>query len=237
MQTADTIIPHMKLGNKKKKGFLKKDCVVTAVLIIIVVITGYFVFQSWQNSMKVIESSGSFEEVQFPKLENSQPQRTPIATAEPDYLWIPARGIETPVIYITQEQNTEEGHQDALAKGIVHYPGTARPGEFGNPYIFGHSSDYLWKEGDYKQIFKELIDIPVGTEVRITNSDGELFIYNVIETKIVGPKEVSVMDQHNYERQLLTLQTSWPLGTALKRYIAVCELAEETTYGVAESNP
>ena len=71
---------------------------------------------------------------------------------------------------------------------------------------------------------------------RITNPDGGLFIYHVIETKIVGPKDVSVMDQQNYERKLLTLQTSWPVGTALKRYIAVCEIDEQATYGTSSDS-
>ena len=114
---------------------------------------------------------------------------------------------------------------------MVHFPGTAKPGELGNPYIFGHSSDYFWKPGDYKEVFKPLIDIPLETEIRITNSDGELFIYRVIETKIVSPEEVSVLDQYNYERYLLTLQTSWPLGTALKRYIVIAEMDELATFG------
>jgi sortase A len=160
-------------------------------------------------------------------------KRLTLESGEPDHISIPDRGIETPIIYITQDKNNEEGHQEALAKGVVHFPGTAVPGEYGNPYIFGHSSDYFWKPGDYKQIFKPLIDIPLDTEIRITNHDGELFIYRIIETKIVGPKEVSVLDQYNYERKMLTLQTSWPLNTALKRYLAIAELDEEATYGTA----
>ncbi|MFA5134923.1 MAG: sortase [Patescibacteria group bacterium] len=214
--------------NRKPPSF---NAIITVMLFIAVLVVGYFVFLSWQNRQQVIEVTnvniGSLPE----SGDREVPERTPLGTAQPDYLWIPDRGIEAPVVYVNE--TTEEAFQKGLEGGVVHYPGTAVPGEPGNPYLFGHSSDYLWKAGDYKQVLKDLIDIPLETKVRITNHAGELFIFRVIETKIVGPKEVSVLDQQNYERVLLTLQTSYPLGTALKRYIAVCELDDEATYGPA----
>jgi len=220
------------LKKKNKKKASPKDIIITVALIIVLGTVGYFVFESWQSASKVLETA-AITEIQLPS-SGQQAQRTPLETADPNYLWIPDRNIETPIQYV--DEANEEIFQKALENGVVHYPGTALPGEFGNPYLFGHSSDYLWKAGDYKQVLKELIDIPTNTEVRITNPDGELFIFRVIETKIVGPKEVSVLDQQNHERQLLTVQTSWPLGTALKRYIAVCEIDEEATYGPEETN-
>jgi len=219
----------MKLTKEKK--FQKKNWIITIILLAVAITVGIFAFISWQNRSTIVQAinisnsrlptSGEREIVKRPTLENGVP----------DYINIPDHDIATPIIYITQEENNEEGHQDALTKGVVHYPGTALPGEYGNPYIFGHSSDYFWKPGDYKQIFKPLIDIPIDTLIHITNHEGELFVYKVIETKIVGPKEVSVLDQYNYERKMLTLQTSWPLNTALKRYLAIAELDEAATYG------
>jgi LPXTG-site transpeptidase (sortase) family protein len=218
---------------KKKKKLQKKNWIITVTLLIVAVTVGTFAFISWQNKPTIIQTA-NLNKAQLPTSgEREVVKRLTLESGEPDHISIPDRGIETPIIYITQDKNNEEGHQEALAKGVVHFPGTAVPGEYGNPYIFGHSSDYFWKPGDYKQIFKPLIDIPLDTEIRITNHDGELFIYRIIETKIVGPKEVSVLDQYNYERKMLTLQTSWPLNTALKRYLAIAELDEEATYGTA----
>jgi len=218
---------------KKKKKLQKKNWIITVTLLIVAVTVGVFAFISWQNKPTIIQTA-NLNEGQLPtSREREIVKRPTLENGEPDHISIPDRGIETPIIYITQNKNNDEGHQEALAKGVVHFPGTAVPGEYGNPYIFGHSSDYFWKPGDYKQIFKPLIDIPLDTEIRITNHDGELFIYRIIETKIVGPKEVSVLDQYNYERKMLTLQTSWPLNTALKRYLAIAELDEEATYGTA----
>jgi sortase A len=139
-----------------------------------------------------------------------------------DWLSVPSLGISVPVIYI--EEKNESAYQAALEKGVVHYPGTALPGKAGNVYIFGHSSDFVWSAGSYKTIFARLPDIRVGSEILITNSQGDEFTYLVTGTKVVSPKDLSVLDQNNFERQLLTLQTSYPLGTALQRYIVVAEL-------------
>lgn len=140
----------------------------------------------------------------------------------PNTLTIRNLAIEAPVVYITEK--SERAYQDALRDGVVHYPGTAMPGELGNVYIFGHSSDYVWSPGAYKTIFARLPQIEIGEQIEITDADGKSFVYVVTETKVVGPRDLSVLDQFNYEKRVLTLQTSYPLGTALQRYIVVAEL-------------
>lgn len=188
---------------------------------------GYFLFLNWQDSSTVINTA-NINEITIDNT-NQGPTLVVKETGEPNMVYIPDVNIEAPIIYISQEENNEEGYQAALTKGVVHYPGTAKPGEYGNIYIFGHSSDYFWKEGNYKEIFKPLVDIPLGTMIKITDEEGKLYYYKIIETKIVGPEETSVLDQ-DYDKQILTLQTSWPIGTALKRYLAIAELDQEATY-------
>ena len=142
--------------------------------------------------------------------------------SEPNHLSIPVLGIEAPVIYV--EEKSETVYQTALKNGVVHYPGTAKPGELGNAYIFGHSSDYVWSAGDFKTVFAKLPQIEMGTEIFISNENGEMFTYLVTETKVVGPRDLSVLDQNEYQDKQLTIQTSYPLGTALQRYIVISEL-------------
>lgn len=140
----------------------------------------------------------------------------------PNHLSIPVLGIEAPIIYI--DEKSEAVYQAALKTGVVHYPGTALPGEPGNVYIFGHSSDYLWSDGNYKTIFAKLPQIEQGKDIVVTDAAGRFFHYSVIETKVVGPRDMSVLSQGDGSRSLLTIQTSYPLGTALQRYIVVAEL-------------
>ncbi len=141
---------------------------------------------------------------------------------ESNHLAIASLKLEAPIIYPTE--TGEEAYQVALRQGVVHYPGTAEPGQPGNVYIFGHSSDFIWTPGNYKTIFAVLPEIEIGSEIQISNSEGEIFTYVVTETKVVNPKDLDVLDQGDGEFSHLTLQTSYPLGTALQRFLVIADL-------------
>lgn len=142
----------------------------------------------------------------------------------PDRLVIPSLGIDAPLVYGTAK--SEVAFQLALRDGVVHYPGTARPGEPGNAYYFGHSSDYAWAKGDYKTVFATLTSIEVGARVIVSDADGKAHDYVVTGSRVISPKDMSVLDQGDGTEARLTLQTSYPLGTALKRFIVEAKLAE-----------
>lgn len=141
---------------------------------------------------------------------------------EPSRLTIPSLGIAAPIQYATEK--TEAAYQAALLNGVVHYPDTASVGEVGNAYLFGHSSDYVWSPGHYKTVFALLPKIQIGAEVVVSNADGEVFHYRVVKKAVVTPDDLSVLNQDTGGEKILTLQTSYPVGTALKRYIVTCEL-------------
>lgn len=140
-------------------------------------------------------------------------------------LVISSLNLDVPVVYVTQA--TEKAFQEGLKYGVVHYPGTARPGELGNVYIFGHSSDYRWSGGKFKTVFAVLPDIKVGADILLTDAGGQVYKYKVLDKKVVLPTETKYLQQYEYKRKVLTLQTSWPIGTALKRYVVIAELIEE----------
>lgn len=137
-------------------------------------------------------------------------------------LLIPSLGIQAPIVQSNTE--TEVAFQEALKSGVVHYPGTAAAGEKGNMYLFGHSSDYVWNKGGYKTVFALLPNIAIGATIFVTNEDGQLFAYTVKETFVVRPDERWVLTAYGERERLLTLQTSYPLGTAFKRFIVRAEL-------------
>lgn len=143
-------------------------------------------------------------------------------TGEPDLLEIPSLGISAPIVYV--DKKDEAVYQAALKRGVVHFPGTALPGELGNAYIFGHSSDYAWNRSPYRAIFALLTEIKTGDEIRASDARGRIFVYRVTGTKVVSPKDLGVLDQQGNSKKILTLQTSYPLGTALRRFIVTAEL-------------
>jgi LPXTG-site transpeptidase (sortase) family protein len=166
----------------------------------------YYVFQSGETSSPLKNASVA----------------TSTAAVQPDFLEILSLNIAVPVIYT--EQTTETAFQAALKNGIVHYPGTALPGQPGNCYIFGHSSDYMWSQGKYKTVFALLPQAKIGDKVTISGHQGQKFTYRIFASRKVAANDLSVLDQQGNAKRLLTLQTSYPLGTALARWVVVAEL-------------
>ena len=194
------------LGNKQKIA------IVGAVLLGVIVLLNFGYL--WANIKFVFfkPSAQTQNVAQNPGAKNK---------IEPNTLIIDSLGIKAPVIY--PDERSEAAFQEALKGGVAHYPETALPGEKGNCYIFGHSSDYLFSKGHYKNIFAVLPKIEIGAEIVISGPDGSEFIYTVTESRRVAANDLSVLDQQNYQRKLLTLQTSYPLGTALARWVVVAE--------------
>lgn len=154
-------------------------------------------------------------------------QSTPTSQSvigEPNMLYIPSLNIQAPIQYV--DESDEATYQTALQKGVVHYPGTAEIGQPGNPYIFGHSSDFALVPGDYKTVFALLPKIQNGAEILVTGKDGKQYTYIVTEQFVAEKTDTHLLDQGEYKEKMLTVQTSYPLGTALKRYIVRAKLVE-----------
>lgn len=154
---------------------------------------------------------------------------------EPNILRIDSLGIRAPIRYT--ETVSEKVFQKELQDGVVHYPGTANPGKPGNVYIFGHSSDYPWSKGSYKAIFALLSHLEKGQTIVVTDAQGTPFTYTVTGRKVVAPTDLHVLDQQGYRDYLLTLQTSYPIGTALKRLIVTAKLDTASATSSLSTNP
>jgi LPXTG-site transpeptidase (sortase) family protein len=118
----------------------------------------------------------------------------------------------------------EEQIQGSLLDGVVHYPGTAAPGQKGNAFLTGHSSNVFWEKSIFNTVFALLPKIQVGDDIFVTYDQRE-YHYKVIEKKEVLPNDVSILKQ-GPEKQL-TLVTCTPVGTTLKRLVVTAELQEE----------
>src|SRR5581483_11348610 len=63
-----------------------------------------------------------------------------IHQAGSDVLEIPALNIAAPIVY--SKETKEDKIQVELQRGVVHLAETSLPGQVGNAYIVGHSSNY-----------------------------------------------------------------------------------------------
>lgn len=117
-------------------------------------------------------------------------------------------------------RNGPESHpvQLLLKDGIVHIAFTPEPGEIGNSYIVGHSSNFANVKSAYNTIFKPLERISKpGEEFTIWDNYGRELKFKVFETREILEREAGIAyygsgtgnDIYTAEgRRVVTLQTS-----------------------------
>jgi sortase A len=142
---------------------------------------------------------------------------------------IPKIGKNIPLVDISITKSFDFDHMEnifmtELEKGVVRYPGSAAPGEKGNAFVFGHSSNYPWMKGNYNEVFALLDNVEFGDQI-IVFYNQKKFVYTVREKKIVRPGDVKALER-NPEATELSLMTCWPIGTTLKRMLVFAELTE-----------
>ncbi len=118
-----------------------------------------------------------------------------------------------------------ETFMEELKKGVVRYPGTARPGEVGNVFIFGHSSNYPWIQSEYNEVFALLDQLQDGDEITIYYYQKK-YIYRITDRATVKPGDVGALEKRDPSKKELSLMTCWPVGTTLERLIVFAELVE-----------
>jgi sortase A len=124
-------------------------------------------------------------------------------------LTIPKLGIDHAVV---RSDNTD------LKQSLIHYVGTALPGNLGNTVIFGHSVlPQFFNPQNYLTIFSTLYRLKPGDTIEIA-ADGATYTYKISEIYETSPDDLSPLAQV-YNGRYLTLITCTPPGTYLRRLI------------------
>lgn len=122
---------------------------------------------------------------------------------------IPKMGVDSTIL--------EGKSDDMLWKGIWRMPVGSTPDQGGNTIITAHR--YLYRPPNPKTFY--LLD-KLGTGDKITVFwQGEKYEYQVTETKIVEPEDVSIL--HNTAKAQLTLFSCTPLFTSKQRLVVIAE--------------
>lgn len=107
---------------------------------------------------------------------------------------------------------------------LAHFPGTAIPGEVGNSFITGHSILPQFADPkNYLGIFSNLPKLEVGDDISV-QVEGKTLNYVVQYSKVVDPKDTSVLLPISKSGKNLTLMTCVPPGTSLKRLVVISSL-------------
>lgn len=127
---------------------------------------------------------------------------------------IPKLGIDRAVV--------RSDHTD-LKQSLIHYPGTALPGNLGNAVIFGHSVlPQFFNPLNYLTIFSTLHTLKPGDTWEVT-ADGATFTYKITEMYETLPDDLSPLGQV-YNSRYMTLITCTPPGTYLRRLIIKAQI-------------
>jgi LPXTG-site transpeptidase (sortase) family protein len=145
-----------------------------------------------------------------------------------DRIIIPKIGKNVPIVRPSMDalmkedwKQFEDDIQTALHDGVVHYPGSAKPGQAGNFFVTGHSSYYPWDNGSYKDVFARLHELEPGDTYSVYYG-GDRHTYRITRKYEVKPSNVNVLDQPT-DRRIATLMTCTPIGTTLRRLIVEAE--------------
>ncbi|OGL77184.1 hypothetical protein A3J43_00160 [Candidatus Uhrbacteria bacterium RIFCSPHIGHO2_12_FULL_54_23] len=126
---------------------------------------------------------------------------------------IPAIKVRAPLVWT--DSTDEKTIEQDLARGVILFPGTAVPGHIGNAFVTGHSSDYLWQRGPYRDIFKNLPQLKEGDEVIFSfsyaNGKQRTVTYSLNEMLVVAPTDRSLLSPT--PTPTLTLVTCYPIGS------------------------
>ena len=111
-----------------------------------------------------------------------------------------------------------------LENWVIRYPGSSKPWEEGNVFIFWHSSNFPWINWEYNDVFA-LLDKVVYDDDIIVYYWQKKYIYRIKEKRVIRPGDVWVLTRNKNKKEL-TLMTCWPIGTTLKRLVVTWELIE-----------
>ena len=153
---------------------------------------------------RAAEENAAAEEERAAAEENAaaEEERAAEAAAAPEdptmYLTVPALGIsDVPVINEDSEAALEAGTQHVTSSGFPWQEGA-------NTYIAGHRLGYPGTASDH--IFYNLPMLGAGDEITLTDSNGEVYDYEVSEVLEVTPSDTWVMSPIA-GRDIVSLQT------------------------------
>lgn len=198
-------------SNNLPKSLKKRDVVLITMVCLFVVSLGQFLFSLHKNTETIKAQGGSAKILEnSPKKQGSR-------------LIVQKLNIDVPIVFVDSRQN--EDVLEGLKGGVVRYGQTANPGETGNSFIVGHSSNYAWAEGDYKQVFANLDSLSLKDEAMIYYQ-GQKYTYETIEKKVISPNDFSAVEQTSDKR--ITLMTCWPIGTTENRLVVIFKQVNST---------
>ncbi len=147
-----------------------------------------------------------------------------IDTNIPGRLEVPQLSINAPIMWSSSPDSFDKD----LQSGVIHYPGTALPGQVGTAYISGHSSNYVWAKGNFNHVFTHLNDLKDNDSFKVTvvlkNGKNAILHYVVTSRQQYQPDDIAQFQ--NGGKSVMALSTCWPVGSTAKRLVLFADLTQ-----------
>lgn len=143
------------------------------------------------------------------------------ASEVPVGISIPIFGLNASVV--TPASASLAALDAALLNGVVHYPGSANPGEEGTVFLFGHSSGLPIVRNQNYKVFNRLKDLEAGDQI-ILNTPTRAYVYSVKTVDLVRDSEALV--RFDTKGKKLVLSTCDNFGKKEDRYVVTADLVK-----------
>ena len=164
-----------------------------------------------------------FTEDAFGALAHKSEAEIPPFSKNSALILIPKINLVSPIVFPTSTDLAILNK--SLYSGVAHYPKSALPGEGGNVFIFGHSSNRPFVRNQSWTAFTKLHKLEKGDDIFISSA-GVKYHYRATSIEIVDPKETRVY--LNSDKPKLTLSTCWPVGDPKNRTVVEAEFVEKS---------
>lgn len=157
------------------------------------------------------------------------PTPVTLAVATTEYtITIPKIGAKTAVVENVSPYDAKEYLKVLESEVVAQSKGSAIPGQGKNnmTYIFAHSTQQGLSMVRKNAVFYLLGELNNGDEVSL-NYHGTNYAYRIFNQQVVSASQVEFLKFKDPGKEVLILQTCWPLGTDWKRLLVFAERVVE----------
>ncbi|MCW1949151.1 MAG: sortase [Candidatus Shapirobacteria bacterium] len=148
----------------------------------------------------------------------------PVADSDEFKIKIPKIGANTKIQANVSPYSKEEYLRVLKNNLIAHSDESSLPGKGKGTavYLFAHSSQQGVFDARENPVFYLLGELESGDDI-LVSYNGNLFTYRVYMEKVIKSKDTDYLNYTDRDKEILILQTCWPIGTNWQRLLVFAE--------------
>lgn len=168
------------------------------------------------------QDAGVTQVAEIPK--ENIPENEPESVSNEFRVNIPKIGANAEVIANVSPFDKKEYMSVLKNNTVAHSSESSFPdrGKGTTVYMFAHSSQQGVLDARDNSVFYLLGELKDGDDV-LVNYKGKIFTYRVYMQKVVKAKETEYLNYKDSDKEILILQTCWPIGTNWQRLLVFAE--------------